>query len=688
MRARGPANGATSRRAPPGHRNRPARCGSRRAARASDARTVFYCAGRGPAAKGWHAARRRSGGRTLRHRSQRRLGPGRQRRRARGDRARAARGRPALAAARVDAARAPAAHGRARAVAEARASRAAWWWPPAATARSTRWRRPRWRSGCPFGVLPQGTFNYFGRTHGIPPDTGEADAAAARARPQPVQVGLVNDRVFLVNASLGLYPQLLEDREACKQQLRPQPAGGPRAPALVTLLRGHRQLRLRIEQRRRGARSVRTPTLFVGNNRAAAGADRHRRRPRRWTTGELARSRCARSARWRMLWLLLRGALGRLGEAERGRRASRFAQLTVRPAAPRRAAREGGDRRRGAVDARAAAVPRRARAAVAAEAARRRRTARRAHDAAAAGLRPALRHRAAPVVEALLRLAQRSAPDAGACCRATSRSARARASSPRRAPSSSGSARRALLAIPGNHDIPLFNLAARAAARPTRATARAFGAELEPECDRRRLLRAGAEHHAAAGATRTARCRRRRSSAWRARLRAAHAGAAAHRGRAPAGGGAARRGRARTCCTATRRRCGAGPRPAPTWCSAATSTCPTCCRCTRAAAACRAAVGGAGRHGGVLARAARGRQFGEPDPHAAGAGRAHAARLHGRALGLRRVGARVRARCARRTAARRAARRRGPDRRPGRERPPVLSFRRRLHPWPPAACSP
>ncbi len=23
-------------------------------------------------------------------------------------------------------------------------------------------------SGCPFGVLPQGTFNYFGRTHGIP----------------------------------------------------------------------------------------------------------------------------------------------------------------------------------------------------------------------------------------------------------------------------------------------------------------------------------------------------------------------------------------------------------------------------------------------------------------------------------------------------------------------------------------
>ena len=52
--------------------------------------------------------------------------------------------------------------------------------------------------GQPFAVLPQGTFNYFGRTHGIPQDTAEAVAALLAASPQPVQVGLVNDRVFLV----------------------------------------------------------------------------------------------------------------------------------------------------------------------------------------------------------------------------------------------------------------------------------------------------------------------------------------------------------------------------------------------------------------------------------------------------------------------------------------------------------
>ena len=66
------------------------------------------------------------------------------------------------------------------------------------------------------GVVPQGTFNYFARTHGIPADQTEAVGLLLRAAPTPVQVARINDRVFLVNASLGLYPDLLEDREAFK----------------------------------------------------------------------------------------------------------------------------------------------------------------------------------------------------------------------------------------------------------------------------------------------------------------------------------------------------------------------------------------------------------------------------------------------------------------------------------------
>lgn len=70
--------------------------------------------------------------------------------------------------------------------------------------------------GCAFGVLPQGTFNYFARTHGIPEAPDEAVHVRLTARLHPVQVGIVNERVFLVNSSIGLYPALLEERELDK----------------------------------------------------------------------------------------------------------------------------------------------------------------------------------------------------------------------------------------------------------------------------------------------------------------------------------------------------------------------------------------------------------------------------------------------------------------------------------------
>ena len=68
--------------------------------------------------------------------------------------------------------------------------------------------------GCPMGVLPHGTFNYFARSHGLPLDLDEGMRALLRAEPRPVQVGQVNGRVFLVNASLGLYPQIVPSRRA------------------------------------------------------------------------------------------------------------------------------------------------------------------------------------------------------------------------------------------------------------------------------------------------------------------------------------------------------------------------------------------------------------------------------------------------------------------------------------------
>ena len=74
-------------------------------------------------------------------------------------------------------------------------------------------------SGCNFGVIPLGTFNLFARTHGIPLEPAAAAQVLLEHPAQPVQAGRVNDLVFLVNASLGLYSELLEDREELKAQL-------------------------------------------------------------------------------------------------------------------------------------------------------------------------------------------------------------------------------------------------------------------------------------------------------------------------------------------------------------------------------------------------------------------------------------------------------------------------------------
>ncbi|ARP95975.1 diacylglycerol/lipid kinase family protein [Bordetella genomosp. 13] len=169
-------------------------------------------------------------------------------------------------------------------------------------------------SGVPFGIVPQGTFNYFGRAYGIPQDTEIATRGLLNAHVEPVQVGMLNNRIFLVNASLGLYPQLLEDREAYKRRY-----GRSRLVALwsciVTLLRrGHRRLAIQLDSAE-VQRVMRTPTLVVGNNAlqlrqiGIPEADDIER-------GKLVAMTPRPVGTLALYGLLLRGLLSRLGEAE------------------------------------------------------------------------------------------------------------------------------------------------------------------------------------------------------------------------------------------------------------------------------------------------------------------------------------------------------------------------------------
>jgi diacylglycerol kinase family enzyme len=117
----------------------------------------------------------------------------------------------------------------------------------------------------PFGAIALGTFNYFARAQSLPLEAAAATRAALSPHLRPVQVGLVNGRVFLVNASLGLYPQLLADREQFKARF-----GRHRlvafAAAIGTILQSGRRLRLAVETAGE-ARTIRTAALVVDNNR-------------------------------------------------------------------------------------------------------------------------------------------------------------------------------------------------------------------------------------------------------------------------------------------------------------------------------------------------------------------------------------------------------------------------------------
>lgn len=184
-----------------------------------------------------------------------------------------------------------------------------------------------WNAGLVMGVLPQGTFNFFGRVNGMPTDIGAAVDALLNARIEPVPVGLVGDRLFLVNASVGMYPQLLEEREQATQR-----HGRSRVVALMaglaTLLRGQSVMTLELHSHGE-ARVVRTRTLFVGNNELQLQAI-GLREALAVEGGRLAAITLQPLPMLSTLWLVLRGAIGRLDGAE-GVDSFAFDRLQVQP---------------------------------------------------------------------------------------------------------------------------------------------------------------------------------------------------------------------------------------------------------------------------------------------------------------------------------------------------------------------
>ncbi len=119
-------------------------------------------------------------------------------------------------------------------------------------------------SKMPFGVLPLGTLNHFAKDVGVPLTLDEAVDNVARGAVIAVDVGEVNGRIFLNNSGLGLYPDIVHDRE--KQQSR-LGRGKWLAAAWATLAALRRYPFLKLTLCIDGHDHLRTtPFVFIGNN--------------------------------------------------------------------------------------------------------------------------------------------------------------------------------------------------------------------------------------------------------------------------------------------------------------------------------------------------------------------------------------------------------------------------------------
>jgi len=160
-------------------------------------------------------------------------------------------------------------------------------------------------------VLPLGTLNHFAKDLKIPLDLDQAVANAVHGTAVRVDVGEVNGRIFLNNSSLGIYPDIVRDREAQQRHLGrgKWPAFGR---ALLDALRRFPFLSVRLKIN--GEEHLRrTPFVFIGNNEYLQGLTLGARE--RLDTGKLCLYVAQKPTRLGLLRYAVHALFGKLQEA-------------------------------------------------------------------------------------------------------------------------------------------------------------------------------------------------------------------------------------------------------------------------------------------------------------------------------------------------------------------------------------
>lgn len=159
------------------------------------------------------------------------------------------------------------------------------------------------------GVLPTGTLNHFARDLGLPQSLDEAVRILVTGQVRQVDVGRVNDRIFLNNCSIGLYPSLVVRREEQRQRLG-RGKWLAMLLAFLSVFRRYPLVKVQLDIAGRSARCA-TPLIFVGSNRYQTDLLNLGRRLK-LDGGKLSVYLVNAPSRLRLLRLVLRGLLGKL----------------------------------------------------------------------------------------------------------------------------------------------------------------------------------------------------------------------------------------------------------------------------------------------------------------------------------------------------------------------------------------
>lgn len=161
-------------------------------------------------------------------------------------------------------------------------------------------------TGVPLGVIPLGTFNHFAKDIGVR-DLQTAIGAITAGATKRIDVGEVNGRVFVNNSSIGLYPELVTQREDDRSRRGSRKWVAMGRAAVRILLRFpllHVAIRLA-----GGVFRAHTPFVFVGNNEYALGSDLGSRP--RLDGGALAVYTLHSTSRWTMFVAMVKALLRR-----------------------------------------------------------------------------------------------------------------------------------------------------------------------------------------------------------------------------------------------------------------------------------------------------------------------------------------------------------------------------------------